>query len=347
MNVQGHEKGTISVRLVEEALLALRHRGEAVDALLAAAGIDARLLASPRARVSSQAYARLWLQLAERMDDEFFGMDSRRLKSGSFAFMARTAIKEPTIGAALQGMLRFLNLSFDDLSLRLEHSGGMAAIVLHEPGEARLRAFGHFTLWMILHGLCCWLAGRRLPILAVELRCPQPEYIADYRVMFSDNLHFASAHSRLLLNADCLELPVLRGERDLKRFLAGAPANILVRYRDPQSLAARIKAYLRSLKPERWPDLEALSGHFYMAPSTLRRKLALEGQSYQGLKDQVRRDLCLARLQAGEGNFTELAFELGFSDSSSFYKAFRKWTGSTPGQYRELLHPEALSKTLE
>ena len=73
-------------------------------------------------------------------------------------------------------------------------------------------------------------------------------------------------------------LPVRRSERELKRFLAGAPGNILVRYRDPQSLGARIKVYLRSLKPERWPDLDALSGHFYMAPSTLRRKLAGEGK---------------------------------------------------------------------
>lgn len=334
------EKGTISIRLVNEALLELRQRGGDPGELLEQAGIDAKLLGSPRARVSSQAYARLWLRLAAHMDDEFFGMNSRRLKSGSFAFMARAALKEPSLGAALEGVLRFLDLVFDDLRLSLERSGGMAAIVLDEPAGPTLRAFGHFTLWMIVHGLCCWLAGRRIPILTVELRCGKPDYIEDYRVMFSDNLHFARPCSRLLLNADCLDLPVQRSGQDLKRFLAGAPANILVRYRDPQSLAARIKAYLRSLKAERWPDLEALSGHFYMAPSTLRRKLALEGQSYQGLKDQVRRDRCLARLDAGEVNFADLAFELGFADSSSFYKAFRKWTGSTPGQYRALLHPE-------
>ncbi|MDA7086161.1 AraC family transcriptional regulator [Pseudomonas sp. SA3-5] len=340
MTATAVEKGTISVRLVGEALQQWRAQGQDCTALLTQAGIAPQLLNKPYARVSAQAYARLWLALAKAMDDEFFGMNPRRMKSGSYAFMARAASREPTLGAALDTALAFLGLVFDGLTPRLERQGGMAAIVIDEPAGQACRAFGCFTLWMIVHGLACWLAGRRIPILAVELHCQAPDYLEDYRVMFSSNLRFARPRSRLLFNAECLEQPLRRSERELKRFLAGAPANILVRYRDPRSHAARIKVYLRSLKAERWPDYEALASHFFMAPSTLRRKLALEGQSYQGLKDQVRRDQAIARLDSGAGNFTELAFDLGFADSSAFYKAFKKWTGTTPGQYRALMHPE-------
>lgn len=336
----GVEKGTISIRLVAEALAEFRRCGGDEGPLLAAAGIAPELFGKPYARVSSQAYARLWLRLARSMDDEFFGMNARRMKFGSFNFMAAVAIREPTLEAALNAALRFMGLIFDDFTPRLVRQDGVAAIALDEPQGPAPRAFCYFTFWLMLHGLACWLLGRRIPILAIELRCPQPDYLSDYRVMFTDNLRFARRQSRLLFNAEVLELPVRRDERELRRFLAGAPANILVRYRDPQSLAARTKAYLRSLKFERWPDLDALAGHFYMAPSTLRRKLAAEGQSYQALKDQLRRDLALARLDSGESNFVDLAEELGFADTSAFYKAFRKWTGSTPGQYRALIRQE-------
>ncbi|HCF6145114.1 AraC family transcriptional regulator [Pseudomonas aeruginosa] len=340
MTASTTEKGTISVHLVAEALLELRRRGLPDEPLLEQAGIAQAQLLRPYARISAQAYARLWRAIAAAMDDEFFGMDGRRMKSGSFAYMAHAALSEPDIGSALQSMLRFLGLLFDDLQPRLERQGSLAQIVFDEGGRPPCRAFACFTLWLMLHGLACWLAGRRIAILGVELRCSAPDYCGDYRVMFSDHLRFERPHNRLSFNADCLALPVRRSARELRRFLAGAPGNILVRYRDPQSLGARIKAYLRSLKPERWPDLNALSGHFYMAPSTLRRKLAQEGQSYQGLKDQVRSDLAIARLDDGASNFSELAFDLGFADTSAFYKAFKKWTGTTPGQYRALHHPD-------
>lgn len=334
------EKGTISIRLVNEALLELRRQGHDERGLLARAGIAAEWLDKPYARVPAKAYGRLWLSIAACMDDEFFGMNPRRMKVGSFAFLCRCAVGESDLERALGLASRFLGLVFDDLQPRLVRQGGLAEIQLLERAAPR-RAFSYFTCWMIIHGLACWLVGRRIPILAVDLRCPKPDYIEDYRVMFSDNLRFDQPVSRLLFNAESLDLPVRRSELELKRFLAGAPANILVKYRDPKSLAARIKAYLRSLRPDRWPDLEALAGHYFMAASTLRRKLAQEGQSYQSLKDQVRRDLAIARLnQDGDSQFEALAAELGFADISAFYKAFKKWTGSTPGQYRRLMRPD-------
>ena len=197
---QASTKGTISVRLVGEALVEWRRQG-GEEEVLQAAGIDPQLLGKPYARVTSHAYSRLWLDLARRMDDEFFGMDARRLKSGSFAFMSRCAIHEQTLEPALTGILRFLCLQFDDFPPRLQRRGGLAEIVLDEAPGRYGRALSYFTLWMITHGLACWLVGRRIPILAIDLRCPQPDYIEDYRVMFSDNLRFSRP------SAACCSMP--------------------------------------------------------------------------------------------------------------------------------------------
>ena len=293
--------------------------------VLQAAGIDPQLLGKPYARVTSHAYSRLWLDLARRMDDEFFGMDARRLKSGSFAFMSRCAIHEQTLEPALTGILRFLCLQFDDFQ---PPRGGLAEIVLDEAPGRYGRALSYFTLWMITHGLACWLVGRRIPILAIDLRCPQPDYIEDYRVMFSDNLRFSRPLSRLLFNADCLA-------RQSAATSGSCGASRLARRPTSWSAIAIRRAWRRGSRPAQ-PAAGTLAGRgrarraFLHGASTLRRKLSLEGQSYQALKDQVRRDLAIARLDAGAANFAELALELGFADGSAFHKAF-KWTGSTPG----------------
>lgn len=335
------EKDTISIHLVREALLQSCAPGAASDEALSKAGIDPRLLLEPDTRVSATAYARLWRLLARRRDDEFFGMDPRKLKSGSLAFLCRAAMAQPSVAAGLETALGFLSLMLEDLPAQLVRQQSLAEIVLVEPERQAKRAFSYFTYWMIVHGVACWLAGRRIPILAIELRCAQPDFCDDYQVMFSDNLRFDRPRTRMIFSAECLELPIKRSVAELTRFLAHAPANILVKYRDPDSLATRIKTDLRHLPPDTWPETEGLAASLCISASTLRRRLAEEGQTYQGLKDSVRKELAIVWLAEPQISFAEIAARLGFADTSSFYKAFRKWSGSNPGHYRSLILDEA------
>ncbi|MFL1562530.1 AraC family transcriptional regulator [Pseudomonas sp. O64] len=334
------EKDTISIHLVREALLQSCAPGAATVEALSKVGIAPALLEQPDARVPATAYARLWRLLARRRDDEFFGMDPRKLKSGSLAFLCRAAMAQPTLDASLETGLGFLSLMLEQMPAQLVRQQSLAEIVLLEPEPKR--AFTYFTYWMIVHGVACWLAGRRIPILAIELRCSQPGFYDDYRVMFSDNLRFNRPRTRMIFSADCLDLPIKRSPEELKRFLAHAPANILVKYRDPDSLANRIKHDLRQLPPDTWPETDGLAASLCISASTLRRRLADEGQTYQGLKDSVRKELAIVWLAEADISFVEIAARLGFADVSSFYKAFRKWSGSNPGHYRSLILSDAL-----
>lgn len=272
-------------------------------------------------------------------------MDPRKLKSGSLAFLCRAAMAQPNLGASLETGLGFLSLMLEQMPAELVRQQSLAEIVLLEPELTPQRAFTYFTYWMIVHGVACWLAGRRIPILAIELRCQQPDFCDDYRVMFSDNLRFDRPRTRMIFSADCLDLPIKRSPEELKRFLAHAPANILVKYRDPDSLATRIKHDLRQMPADTWPETEGLAANLCISASTLRRRLADEGQTYQGLKDSVRKELAIVWLAEPHISFAEIAARLGFADASSFYKAFRKWSGSNPGHYRSLiLNEDAVGK---
>ncbi|MFB4393366.1 MULTISPECIES: AraC family transcriptional regulator [unclassified Pseudomonas] len=336
------EKDTISMQLVREALLQTCPGGEVDTDLLASAGIDSAEVDLPEARVSAEAYARLWRLLARRCNDEFFAMDPRGLRNGSLAFMCRASMAQPTLGQGLETALGFLALMLEDLQPSLVRQQSLAEIVIGEPREQPRRAFTYFTFWMLVHGLACWLAGRRIPILAIELRCTEPPFCDDYRVMFSENLQFDRPRTRMIFAADCLDVPLRRTPEELQRFLAGAPANILVKYRDPASLARRIRRQLGAIDPARWPDAEGLARGLHMSASTLRRRLAEEAQSYQGLKDSVRRELAIAWLAQADASLAQIAERLGFADGSSFYKAFRKWFGCNPGHYRSLILQEAV-----
>ncbi|MBC3488181.1 AraC family transcriptional regulator [Pseudomonas sp. SWRI50] len=336
------DKDTISMQLVREALLQTCPAGQPDVGVLQRAGIDPTQLELPQARVSADAYARLWRLLARRCNDEFFAMDPRGLPVGSLAFLTRAAMAQPTLGAGLEIAMGFLSLMLEDLQPSLVRQQSLAEIVINEPREQPRRAFTYFTFWMIVHGVACWLAGRRIPILAIDLRCAEPPFCDDYRVMFSENLQFERPRSRIIIAADCLDLPLKRTPQELQRFLAEAPGNILVKYRDPASLARRIRGQLLALDPAQWPDAESLAHDLCLSGATLRRRLADEGQTYQRLKDSARRELAIAWLAQTEPALGEIAEGLGFADSSSFYKAFRKWFGCNPGHYRALIQAEGL-----
>ncbi len=229
----------------------MRRLGHDESGLLVQAGIPPELLSKPFARVSSQRYGQLWLMIGQAMDDEFFCMNVRRMKLATFAYISRAAVKEPTVGAALEVLLRLFSLVFDDFSPQLVCHGGLAEITLTEAPGRQYRCVQLFHPWLLVRGLLCWLAGRRIPVLAIEPRCAAPEFIEDYQMMFSINLRFLRPYSRLLFNAEALQVLVRRSAPDLKRFLAGLPENILVRYRDPQSLAANIAAPCASAQRSR------------------------------------------------------------------------------------------------
>ncbi len=329
-------KHTISSALVHEALLQCALADAAVQALLTEVGVTPPT-EEAESRVPASAYAALWSSLAQQTDDWFFGMDARPLRRGSLAFLFRSSMAQPTLAKGLESGLNFLRLMLQHFDAQLIRRQSVAEIVISQPASINCRAFADFTFWMIVHGLICWLSGRRVPILGIELRCAEPAFTDDYRVMFSDNLRFERPQSRMIFAADCLDLPIRRTPQELQAFVAATPGNLLVKYRDAQSLASRIRHELRSRSAEQWPQSAALAEELGISTSTLRRRLADEGQSYQSLKDSVRKELAIGWLADEALSFTTIAERLGFADISSFYKAFRKWSGTNPGHYRSVV----------
>ena len=190
---------------------------------------------------------------------------------------------------------------------------------------------------MLLYGVSCWLIGRRISILRTEFSYPEPVHSAEYRLMYCADLSFNRPNTAIAFDASFLDLPVVQNERTTKEFLRTAPESILLKYKNGSSLAARVRRRLRQFLPGEVPDFEGLADELNMTPATMRRRLHEEGESYQSIKDQLRRDLAISYLSHSSRSVMDIALELGFSERSAFHRAFRKWTGASPGEFRRTL----------
>ena len=337
MNAPPPDKGTISIHFVQEALEGVVQRGLDAEDLLNRAGISPELLNAPQARVSSAHFGALWHLIAQALDDEFFGMDSHPMRVGSFTLLCHALIHCETLEKALRRALRFLRLVLDDLSGTLVRDGDRAYLVIADRCSAPRRAFAYGTYLIILHGLACWLIGRRIPLQEARFRCAEPAFSGEWRVLFSPDLRFDQAETAIVFPADYLDMANVQNERTAKVFLRSAPANFLVKYRNSEGLTARIRRLLRRLPPEAWPDFDSLARQLHSSASSLRRHLTDEGQSYQSIKDDLRCDLAISQLSHSDKSVLDIAHELGFAEASAFHRAFKKWTGARPGEYRRAL----------
>src|SRR5690349_1128657 len=112
------EKDTVSIAFVLAAVARLNDAARA--RVLQAAGIPAELLRGPQSRVTADAFAALWLAVAAAMDDEFFGLDARRLKPGSFNLLCRSLLPASDLGQALRRVLRGFGCLLDDIGAELQ-----------------------------------------------------------------------------------------------------------------------------------------------------------------------------------------------------------------------------------
>lgn len=330
---EAQDKGTTSINLVREAILVATQRNLDVNAALQHAGIASELLSIPKARVPALAFSRLWAALADLMDDEFFGLDSHPMRRGSYALMCQAALHTENLEHALHRMLKFLRVVLDDIHGELRCEGEHASIILHDHGITR-RLFAYGTWFILVHGLACWLARRRIPLIKMSFRASAPVDDSDYRTRFCEDVAFSAAETLIRFDRSFLDLKVMETEASVRAFLQAAPANILVKYRNECSTTVMIRRRLRNQIPEEWPDLDVLARLMNMSNATLQRRLLDEGMNYRRLKDELRRDIAIDLFSNSSLTVAEVAARTGFQETSAFHRAFKKWTGASPGLYR-------------
>jgi AraC-like DNA-binding protein len=306
--------------------------------LLAAAEVDTADAAS---RVPVENYAALYNLINRELDDEGFGLFAQPMRLGSFEFLCRSTLSSPTLAEALQRACRFLRIVLPDMVVEVRREKGLAELVISErrPLAGRIdspsRVFAFEWLLRLLHGLACWLAGRGLALDSVSFPYPQPAHVDDYALIFTEHSTFNAQQLTATFNANLLDLPIRRDEAALTTFLDGAPGKITTLYRRDREMVIRVRDLLRAALPDSL-SLEEVADQFHLSPRTTHRRLEEEGSSFRGIKDALRRDMALSRLTKTRDPIAQVAADLGYADTSAFYRAFVEWTGMAPVHYRQL-----------
>ncbi|MGJ7517401.1 AraC family transcriptional regulator [Pseudomonas baetica] len=329
---------TIASHFARAVLRGVQRKGYDYSGLLQQLGISPELLDEPRARIAPEQFTQLIQALWLALDDEYLGFGQAPSKSGSFAMMCHAVIHCRNLEKALKRGILFYSLFPGAPRLTLTREDEMVRLSLD---DSPLWDPDHFLteyLLVIWHRFGSWLIGQRIRLEQATFSYPRPEHGAEYDLLFSCPLVFSStksatAQSSLLFHCRYLDMPLLQDERTLRHYLERSPADLLARPDDGHSLSSRLR-HLLSRDSSPWPDLEAVAAHLHISPQTLRRHLREEGTSFQELKDQLRRDIAIYHLSRNDLPLQQIAEQLGFSEPSAFHRAFKKWTGLTPGAYR-------------
>ena len=331
-----HPPITVAIALVHGMLSGVRRRGGADDPYLKDAGIAAELLLQASARVTADQYIALFRSVIERCNDEGLGLLSRPLRRGTFAMIARAGVAEATLHEAIRAMARAFTLVQDDIILkpvRGDSNWSGIELRLRDPSMFHPE-FLHMMILRVSWRLLAWLADARLPATAFDFAFARPDDVDGYaKVVFPALVRFDSARTAIWFDSTESTRTVRRDTGSLRKFLMASPGSVIVPRRE-EDVTFAVRRELQRMQPP-WGDLGAVANNLCMSHSTLQRRLAGERTTFQLLKDELRRDIAITRLHTSAVPLAALADELGFADSSAFQRAFKTWTGSTPGVYRQ------------
>ena len=304
--------------------------------ILAAANLDAATLRDPDARLSLEQVEALWQTAYELSGDSNLALHAiEALPFGSYRVIDFLASSAPTVGAALAKVSDYFPIIHE--VVRLPYDVGERQVTFAAEAPSRpatiTRPYAEYVLAAVF--LRTRIAtNQQFPLMRVEFSHPRPADISEHERIFECPVLFGAGKCRMVIAREVWDMPRTGGNPDLFSVLDSHARMLLGQRSTPPDIVGRVREAIEAELRGGDPRLESIARRLAMSARTLQRRLREHGVVFNDLLDDLRFQAAKSYLAPGDIAGSEVAYLLGFAEPSSFNRAFKRWSGRTPTDYR-------------
>ncbi|MGH7821814.1 MAG: AraC family transcriptional regulator [Candidatus Binatia bacterium] len=320
--------GLLTIQLATE-------RGIDREDLLGGLDIPPELLERPDGRLSMDQYSRLIDRSIRLTGDPALGYEfGLRSNLTAHGFIGLGLISQATVREAIEFGIRFVRLRTPIYHLRSFVEGRVGVIDVREAVPfGRLRRYAFDMLLVTWARMAQVLAGERKIELEIWFDYPEPEYYPRYRDRLPP-MRFATGSNQLRFPAEYLDLPLETANPVTAKLVTESCNRELEVLGGAEDFLARVRAVLVADQGD-YPNLDAVAARLFVSERTLKRRLLASGFTFRRLLDEARRRDSIRLLRDTNFSVQAVSRIVGYADPANFTRAFRKWTGTSPGDFRE------------
>ncbi len=305
-------------------------------ALVHNVGLSYSQLERPDAFVTSRQMGRVARRVTRLTGRGDIGMAfGMAFRPQDFGQLGHALMASATLGDALVIMYRYRQMLVQDVDRTIDITPAWVTMSLYAKYDMEPTRQHFFeALMVVLYRVAVFLTARCLPEWQVSVDWPEPSYFDNYRSELG-NWTFGQSQISLRMPRAYLDLPLfMADESALQRALEGVDFEFSRRERlSTDNVVAQVRALL---KPGRqgFPDLKTVSASLCVSERSLNRRLKTAGTHFQALLDESRKALAINMLLVRRWPLQQISNALGFTEPAAFTRAFTRWTGATPTQYK-------------
>ncbi|RJQ81981.1 AraC family transcriptional regulator [Pseudonocardiaceae bacterium YIM PH 21723] len=307
------------------------------DAVLVRSGISPMDLVEGDMRVTEDQAIRIYNAAREVTGDDLIGFGVAPVPLGTLRLICYAISSVTTVQGAVDRISDFLRCIPGIPDIRVEAKGRHVyaySSVMPDPGPLHIKTV---VTAAVLNRVTSWAIGRPAPLIEAVLPFAEPENVDDITLLLGDRVRFDPEATELIMvvPASLLEARIEWDERAILDYLDSAPARLLSPFKEEAVLAVRVRRLVeKDLEQERLSSAEEMAAALLISTPTLRRRLRSEGTSLREIRDDVMAKQAAEALRSTGDSVESIAKRLGFSETSAFTRAFRRWTGCSPAAFR-------------